>query len=129
MKKNLVIILAIFIIPIIAYAVLSKSHTVSAAKVVSGQPQVIKFSSKLCIDCKNLKKEFDIVAPKYRDRISILEYDVQENSKEIQSAISQHNVSLVPTVIYINKNGKVVNRTEGYVSQSDLEKCFNELLK
>ncbi|MGN0018814.1 MAG: thioredoxin family protein [Candidatus Gastranaerophilaceae bacterium] len=129
MKKNLVIILAIFIIPIIAYAVLSKSHTVSAAKVVSGQPQVIKFSSKLCIDCKKLKKEFDIVAPKYRDRISILEYDVQENSKEIQSAINQHNVSLVPTVIYINKNGKVVNRTEGYVSQSDLEKCFNELLK
>ena len=60
---------------------------------------------------------------------SILEYDVQENSKEIQSAINQHNVSLVPTVIYINKNGKVVNRTEGYVSQSDLEKCFNELLK
>ena len=81
MRKNLVIILAIFIIPMICYFVLSKSQTVSAAKSVAGQPQVIKFSSKLCMDCQKLKREFDIVAPKYKDKISIFEYNVQDSDK------------------------------------------------
>lgn len=129
MKKNLIIILAIFLIPIISYALLSNSYKVSAAKAVSGQAKVIKFSSKLCIDCKRLKKEFDIVAPKYKNKISILEYDVQENNNEIKDAINSYNITLVPTVIYIDKRGNIINRTEGYVSQSDLEKYFNELLK
>lgn len=129
MKKNLIIILAIFIIPVVLYAVLSESQTVSAAKTIAGQPKVIKFSSKLCMDCKKLKKEFEIVTPKYRDKISIIEYDVQENTPQVQSAITEYNISLVPTVIYINKHNQEVRRTEGYVNKSNLEKYFDELLK
>ena len=76
-----------------------------------------------------LKREFDIVAPKYKDKISIFEYNVQDSDKTVKSAINQYDISLVPTIIYIDKNGKEVNRTEGYINQRDLEKCFNELLK
>ncbi len=55
MKKNIIIISAIFILPIIAYVVLSSSQSVSATQRIEGQPQVIKFSSKLCLDCKKIK--------------------------------------------------------------------------
>lgn len=81
------------------------------------------------MDCKKLKKEFEIVTPKYRDKISIIEYDVQENTPQVQSAITEYNISLVPTVIYINKHNQEVRRTEGYVNKSNLEKYFDELLK
>ncbi len=129
MKKNIIIIALIFIVPIIAYAILSENQTVSAAKTVEGQPQVIKFSSKLCIDCKKIKTCFDELKPKYQDKITFLEYDVQSNDKDVSNSIDKYNITLVPTVIYLDKKGKEVKRTEGYTDKNTLEQYFNELLK
>ncbi len=129
MKKNIIIISAIFILPIIAYVVLSSSQSVSATQRIEGQPQVIKFSSKLCLDCKKIKKGFDELVPEYQNRISITEYNIDGSNKEVNDAITEHNINLVPTIIFINKNGKEVRRTEGFVNKNTLEQYFNELLK
>ncbi|MBR1943559.1 thioredoxin family protein [bacterium] len=129
MKKNIIIIALIFIVPIIAYTVMSGNHTATEAKQIAGQPQVIKFSSKLCIDCKKIKKCFEELIPKYQDKISITEYDVQSQEKSVEDAIDKYNVSLVPTVIFIDKNGNEIKRTEGYVDKNTLDTYFNELLK
>lgn len=129
MKKNIIIIALIFIVPIVAYAILSDNHKVSAAKYTAGQPQVIKFSSKLCIDCKKLKTCFDELKPKYEDKINFIEYDVQSSEKEVSDAIEKHGISLVPTLIFIDKNGKETRRTEGFVEKNTLESHYNELLK
>lgn len=129
MKKNIIIISAIFILPIIAYVVLSSSQSVSATQRIEGQPQVIKFSSKLCLDCKKIQKGFDELVPEYQSRISITEYNIDGSNKEVNDAITEHNINLVPTIIFINKNGKEVRRTEGFVNKNTLEQYFNELLK
>ncbi len=129
MRKNIIIILLIFLVPIITYAVISKNQTVSAAKVVNGQPKIVKFSSKLCIDCKKIKTCFDELKPKYQDKISFVEYDVQSNDKEVSNAIDKYGVTLVPTVIYIDSKGQETRRTEGFVDKKSLEAYFNELLK
>ncbi len=129
MKKNIIIISAIFILPIIAYVVLSSSQSVSATQRIEGQPQVIKFSSKLCLDCKKIKKGFDELVPEYQNKISITEYNIDGSNKEVNDAITEHNINLVPTIIFINKNGKEVRRTEGFVNKNTLEQYFNELLK
>lgn len=129
MKKNIIIIALIFILPMIAYAIMSESNTVSAAKHVDGQPQVIKFSSKLCLDCKKIKSCFDNLVPKYNDNITFIEYDVQQNTPEINDAINKYGISLVPTVIYIDKSGKEVRRTEGFVEKNILEDYFKELMQ
>lgn len=129
MKKNIIIIALIFIVPIIAYALLSETKTVSASKAVEGSPQVIKFSSKLCLDCKKIKTCFDDLKPEYQNKINFVEYDVQSNDKDISAAIDKYNISLVPTVIYIGKDGKEVRRTEGFVDKNTLKKYFDELLK
>ena len=129
MKKNIIIIALIFIIPMIAYAILSESNTVSAAKPAEGQPQIIKFSSKLCLDCKKLKSCFEELVPKYNNNIIFIEYDVQQNTPEINAAIDKYGISLVPTLIYIDKSGKEVRRTEGFVEKNTLESYFNELIK
>lgn len=128
MKKNIIIIALIFIIPIIAYAILSDNQTVSAAKTVDGLPQVIKFSSKLCIDCKKIKTCFDELKPKYQDRINFIEYDVQSDDKTVSDSIDKYGITLVPTVIYIDKNGKELRRTEGFTDKNTLELYFKELL-
>lgn len=129
MKKNIIIIALIFIIPIVAYAILSDSTAVSAQRNLDGSPQVVKFSSKLCSDCKKIKAGFETLKPQYEKQIAIIEYDVQNNDTETKAAIKKHNITLVPTVIFIDRNGKEIKRTEGYVDTDKLKEYFDELLK
>ena len=129
MKKNLIIISLIFALPLIAYAVLSGTKVESATQEhVSGKPQIIKFSSKLCSDCKKMKGVFKTVMPQYSGTVEVIEYDIEKNDKNINNAIDTYNVNLVPTIIYIDKNGKVVRKTEGYVDKHKFEAYVKEIL-
>ncbi len=129
MKKNLIIISLIFALPLIAYAVLSGTKVESATQEhVSGKPQIIKFSSKLCSDCKKMKGVFETVMPQYSGTVEVIEYDIEKNDKNINNAIDTYNVNLVPTIIYIDKNGKVVRKTEGYVDKHKFEAYVKEIL-
>lgn len=129
MKKNLIIIALIFIIPIVAYAILSSSGTVQAQKTVAGQPHVIKFSSKLCSDCKKLKDVLEELTPQYEKQIVILEYNVDSNDNNTTEAIDKYDISLVPTLIFIDKNEKETRRTEGFVNKETLKQYFDELIE
>lgn len=129
MKKNLIIISLIFALPLIAYAVLSGTKVESATQEhVSGKPQIIKFSSKLCSDCKKMKGVFETIMPQYSGTVEVIEYDIEKNDKNINNAIDTYNVNLVPTIIYIDKNGKVVRKTEGYVDKHKFEAYVKEIL-
>lgn len=129
MKKNLIIISLIFALPLIAYAVLSGTKVESATQEhVSGKPQIIKFSSKLCSDCKKMKGVFETVMPQYSGTVEVIEYDIEKNDKNINNAIDTYNVNLVPTIIYIDKNSKVVRKTEGYVDKHKFEAYVKEIL-
>ena len=129
MKKNLIIISLIFALPLIAYAVLSGTKVESATQEhVSGKPQIIKFSSKLCSDCKKMKRVFETVMPQYSGTVEVIEYDIEKNDKNINNAIDTYNVNLVPTVVYIDKNGKVVRKTEGYIDKHKFEAYVKEIL-
>ena len=129
MKKNLIIISLIFALPLIAYAVLSGTKVESATQEhVSGKPQIIKFSSKLCSDCKKMKGVFETVMPQYSGTVEVIEYDIEKNDKNINNAIDTYNVNLVPTIIYIDKNGKVVRKTEGYVDKHKFDAYVKEIL-
>ncbi len=130
MKKNLIIISLIFVLPLIAYAVLSGTKVESAPpEHVSGKPQIIKFSSKLCSDCKKMRGVFEAVMPQYTGTVEVIEYDIEKGDKNVNDAIDTYDIDLVPTVIYIDKNGKVVRKTEGYVDKQKFETYVKELLK
>ncbi len=130
MKKNIIIISLIFVLPLIAYAVLSGAKVESATtEHVSGKPQIIKFSSKLCSDCKKMRGVFEAVMPQYSDSVEVIEYDIEKGDKKINDVIDTYNIDLVPTVIYIDKNGKVTRKTEGYVDKQKFETYVKELLK
>ena len=129
MKKNLIIISLIFALPLIAYAVLSGTKVESATQEhVSGKPQIIKFSSKLWSEKKKMKGVFETVMPQYSGTVEVIEYDIEKNDKNINNAIDTYNVNLVPTVVYIDKNGKVVRKTEGYVDKHKFEAYVKEIL-
>ena len=130
MKKNLLIISLIFVVPIFAYFILSHNSTSVAQKssmTSVKSPVIIKFTSSMCIDCKRLGEVMKEVCPKFGDKVIIENIMVESNDKDVIQKIKKHNVVLVPTLIFIDANGKVVKKTEGYMDKDTFEKYVKEL--
>lgn len=128
MKKNLFTILLIFVIPMIAYFILSKSDATYAEKSSSPKSQIIKFSSKMCIDCKKIGKVLEEVMPKYENEVSLIEINVQDHGVKTKKMIDDYNITLVPTLIFINSKQVQTKRIEGYIDKKQMIKEIETLI-
>lgn len=127
MKKNILIISLIFIIPIVAYFVLTNTGTTTATTAEKGKPQVIKFTSAMCLDCQTMNKLFKEIWQNYQDKIILTEVQVQNKDQLTDEQIKKYNVTLVPTVIMLNSDGQQARRIEGAIPKEELEKYLQEL--
>lgn len=125
-KKTILTIMAILIIPVLAFWGLSSRQS-SIAVAQSGIPQIIKFSSSMCIECKQVEKIFKEIMPKYSDKIEYTSIVVDSKKDMDNDLILKYNVQLVPTVIMIDSKGKVCKRIEGAASQKEYEKAIEGL--
>ena len=127
MKKNILIISLIFIVPLLAYFILTNSSSTTATTAEKGKPQIIKFTSAMCLDCQTMNKLLKEVFPKYQDKIVMTEIQVQNRDKFVDEQIKKYNVTLVPTIIMLNSEGKQVQRIEGAIPKDELEKYLQGL--
>lgn len=130
MRKNILIISIIFILPLIAYFTLSTIKTDAEQKTVSKTPcnaKIIKFSSAMCRDCKKLAEVMDEVYPMYQDKIDLEHISVEKDDDKTINLIKKYNISLVPTLVYIYDDN-VVKRTEGALTRQQLEKNMKALI-
>lgn len=126
--KNISIITIIFVLPLIAYFFLSKPDASLASKTTSAnKPQIIKFTSLMCLDCKKLEKVIKEVYPKYSDKVVLVEVHVQNNDDYTKKQVEKYNVTLVPTLIILDCKGKKLNKIEGFIEKEKLEKIMKDL--
>lgn len=126
--KNFSIITLIFVVPLIAFMLLSKPDASMASKtVIPNKPQIIKFTSLMCLDCKKLGNVMKEVYPKYSKKITLVEIQVQNEDEFTKQQVAKYNVTLVPTMIIINSKGKKIAKIEGFVEKEKLEKIMKEL--
>ena len=126
--KNISIITIIFVLPLIAYFFLSKPDASLASKTTSAnKPQIIKFTSLMCLDCKKLDKVIKEVYPKYSDKVVLVEIHVQNNDDYTKKQVEKYNVTLVPTLIILDSKGKKLNKIEGFIEKEKLEKIMKDL--
>ncbi len=128
MKRNALIVLLILIVPMVVYFALSRNSGTAVVEAQVNQPQMIKFASRMCYDCQRLEKVIQEVYPEYRDKVTLTEIMVQDNSSSVQNMIRKYNVKLVPTSIFIDKNGDIKARIEGYMDETALKNHLNEIL-
>ena len=128
MNKNLIIILLIIVLPIVVYFFLNKTQETSTTVVESNKPQVIKFTSEMCSECHKLDETFPNVYPKYSKQINLVRVQVQKRTKENQDLVSKYNVTLVPTMVFLKADGKVMLRTEGAMPAEELDKHLKDLI-
>lgn len=121
--KNWIIALAILILPMVTYFVLDKTHAdkTSFEAQAAGKPAVIKFASTMCLDCKRLGTVFNEVMPKYEGQVAYEQINAQANDKRTDALIKKYNVTVVPTVVFLKKDGTVYKRTEGFYDKNQLE--------
>lgn len=127
--KNFSIITLIFVVPLVAYMFLTSPDSSFAGKAsAASKPQIIKFTSAMCLDCKKLGTVMKQVYPKYSSKITLTEIQVQNNDQYTQSQVQKYNVTLVPTLVFINSKGKRIAKTEGYMDNAQLEKYMKDLI-
>ena len=129
MNKNIIIALLIFIVPIAAYWTLTKDRALTVIpSIATSGPEIIKFSSPMCYECQELEKIFEEVYPNYADKINLKKIDVTDRDKNTMTLIKEHNIKLVPTCVFKDKNGKVLRVTEGAIQPKILENYIKEQL-
>ncbi|HNW25430.1 MAG TPA: thioredoxin family protein [Candidatus Gastranaerophilaceae bacterium] len=127
--KNFSIIALIFVIPLVAYMILTKPDASFANKAGGGvKAQVIKFASPMCLDCKKMDKILKELHPKYEGSINFIEIPVQNDDEYTKGQIEKYNVTLVPTMIFVNTKGQKVKKIEGYIDKDELEKIMKDLI-
>lgn len=130
MNKNLniFVILAILIIPIFLYSTLKSPDKSNITMAAAGKPVVLKFTSPLCMECKELEKVMTVIIPKYEDKVVFEKINVNSSDPNVQAKVQKYDVNVVPTMIFINSKGKVVKKTEGSLPEAQLEKILDELI-
>lgn len=138
--KNWIIVLLIFVIPLGIFAWLESSAGKTVAKEAgfdtslnkmmtstNGKAKILKFSSPMCSDCKKIAKEMTGLKEEYADTVIFEEINVSDGSKSSNDKVQEYNVTIVPTLIFVDKNGKIVQKTEGLLTEKEIRTSLNNI--
>lgn len=136
--KNWIIVLLIFILPLGMYAYLdAKAQSDKVCSVVGNdtiknpKAKIVKFSSPMCSECKEIAVELDKAMENYKDSVLIEEINVVENVgkgvKYNKAAIKKYKVSLVPTLVFLDKNGNTIKKTEGMMKSDEIVEVLDRI--
>ena len=92
---------------------------VEAAK-AKGMPVFVDFGRTTCTPCKMMVPVLDSLTKKYKGRLEVVFVHVDE---EKEYALKM-GVTMIPTQILFDKNGREVSRHVGYIPLADCEKMI-----
>jgi thioredoxin 1 len=95
-----------------------------ARKEAVSQPQVtfIEIGAAKCIPCKMMQPIMKEVAEEYKGQVNVLFYDVWTQQGRIDA--EKYNIRVIPTQVFLDKDGKEYFRHEGYFPKEDLVKIL-----
>lgn len=124
--RNKIIILLIFAVPLAVFAFLQYTTNNYAANADTVQNQslnkakIIKFYSPMCSECKKMGEIVGSAMKDYNDSIIYEEINVSEKDNKTKNMIEAYKVTVVPTVVFIDKDGKVFEKKEGLIEEVEV---------
>lgn len=127
MKINNLLILAILILPLAIYAFLGNkdSNLADVSQAGGVKAKMVMITSSMCGECVKMKKILGPVEPTYSNDIVFERLDA--SSPSAKPYVDKYNIQLVPTMLFFKKDGKLYQKIEGSIPQSELEKYLKEL--
>ncbi|MFO8011802.1 MAG: thioredoxin family protein [Phycisphaerae bacterium] len=86
-------------------------------------PRLLDLGSKTCIPCKMMAPILEELKEDYRGRLVVEFVDVRERPEVAQ----QHGISVIPTQIFFDPDGKELWRHEGFLGKEDILAKWKEL--
>lgn len=127
MNKNTIVLALVFVLPLVTYFYMSNRCESNATISGTTKPKIIKFTSNLCGECQRMDGVIKEVYPKYKESIELVSIPVQVQNEYNNDMVSKYQVTLVPTIILLNKNQSIQKRIEGYLDSNTFEKYLKEL--
>lgn len=87
----------------------------------------IELGSVRCIPCQKMQVVIKQIEEKYPERVEVVFYDVWTDEGEPFG--EQYKIELIPTQVFLDKNGKEYFRHEGFFEFEDLEKILLQKIK
>lgn len=114
---------------IIIYLLIAASLMVYVSDADASQKQkskvtFVELGSVNCIPCKKMQPVMKAIEEKYGEQISVVFYDVWK--EEQKKYAGQYKIKLIPTQVFLDKNGKEFFRHEGFFAESEIDKILTK---
>ena len=90
---------------------------------VKGMVTMVDLGAKKCIPCKMMAPILEKLEKEYAGRAAVIFFDVWEDSKPAR----HFGIRGIPTQIFFDKDGKEVYRHEGFLSEKEIVRRFNDM--
>lgn len=131
-KNSLLTIILVFALPILLYMVVKapKEHLSNAAMAeASGKPKVLQFSQQMCSECNELEGIFAPIKSEYKDKIIFVKINVADGTPETGALMKKYSVRVVPTLVFMRKDGTIFKVTEGAMPAGQLKGYLDSIIK
>lgn len=78
----------------------------------------IELGSVTCIPCKQMQPIMKSIENKYAGQVKVIFYDVWKDNKPAK----QYGIKLIPTQVFLDKDGKEILRHEGFFAEEEIDK-------
>ncbi|MFC1752853.1 thioredoxin family protein [Thermoproteota archaeon] len=91
-------------------------------KITTPTVTFIELGSVNCVPCKMMQPIMDEIEKEYKEKVKIIFYDVWtlQGKKDGQ----KYGIRVIPTQVFLDKNGKEFFRHEGFFSKDELVKVL-----
>lgn len=84
----------------------------------------VELGSVKCIPCKAMQPVMKSIEKKYAEQIKVVFYDVWK--EEQKQYADQYGIKLIPTQVFLDKNGKEFFRHEGFYPEEEIDKLLQK---
>ena len=89
-----------------------------------GKPMLVDFWATWCGPCKKIGPYIEELAEKYGDQAIIGKVDVDDND----NLAIRFGIRNIPTVLFLNKNGEIIDKQVGAAPKAALEAKLQSVL-
>lgn len=118
---------AIFNLSFLIFAI--NGHAATSKELLSmartkGIPVMLEVGSVQCIPCRQMKPILDKMEKQYKDRLQVIFVDIGKD--EEKKVATMYGVFVIPTQIFLDKNGKEVARHVGFYPYEEIQKILKD---
>lgn len=100
----------------------TKEESQPATKMDTVLVTFVEIGAARCIPCKAMQPIMKEIAAEYKGQVMVLFHDVWTPQGKIDGM--QYNIRVIPTQVFLDKNGKEYFRHEGYFPKEELVKVL-----